>query len=307
VRALVSRLLLHDTRTARPARVPAGLAELLVRVRPEQLRADVEHLSSPRSRTHEPEANAAARQWIAAELTRAGYEIEVQGPYRNVIAVPRTGLARDFTLVGAHYDSVPGSPGADDNASGVAAMLTCARLLAEASSSPRQVLFVAFNGEEENLLGSTDFVANWLPTRRERCIQAHILEMLGCTAPTQRVPGALPLDLPPTGHFVGWLFDPGSKKTMSQMRALCAACTPGLHGLGLHVHARLAARIADLLRSDHAPLWRQKIPAVLWTDTADFRNERYHTAQDTPDSLDYSFLTEVTRLLLATLYTSLFS
>src|SRR4029077_375988 len=108
------------------------------------------------------------------------------------------------TLVGAHYDSVGGCPGADDNASAAVAMLGCAR----ACAGEQHVAFVSFNREEDGLLGSQDFI-QWLESARKLQVsRAHVLEMVGFASDepgSQRIPGGLPVRIPDTGNFLGLL------------------------------------------------------------------------------------------------------
>ena len=105
----------------------AHLQELLERTTPAVLRAWVERISIPRHFVVNAEENAATAEWIAKDLASWGYEVQFQGRYRNVIATPPV-MGDRVIVVGAHYDSVPETPGADDNGSAVAAMLGCAQL-----------------------------------------------------------------------------------------------------------------------------------------------------------------------------------
>ncbi len=118
------------------------------------LRALVQALAVPRHRVANPRGNAATRELVCDHLAQLGFHVRVEGPFGNVVARPRVPRGRPLTLVGAHFDAVPDCPGADDNASGVAVMLACAR----ETPNDASVGFVAFNAEEEGLLGSRDFV-----------------------------------------------------------------------------------------------------------------------------------------------------
>jgi hypothetical protein len=262
------------------------------------LRNWVEAISVPRNFHSQPEANAKVRSHIAELLRSFGYEVELQGPLANVIALPRN-RTNSVTLVGAHYDSVALIPGADDNASAVAALLACAKAAAQCAP-PLSVAFAAFNCEEEGFVGSTDFVEN---LRGQFSIaQTHILEMVGfaSSAPgSQRIPTGLPIDLPKTGHFLGLLAN--DQSTAQMKRILQNACDylPELDVLGLTVVQGAERFFPVLARSDHVPFWRANIPAVMWTDTAEFRNLNYHRETDTPETLNYTFLHSVSQLLLA--------
>src|SRR5262245_10587260 len=143
-------------------------AELPSVVEDSALRSWVETLAVPRHASGEPDANRRAAEFVAMELASLGYAVSYDGEHRHVVALPKPAEGR-LTWVGAHYDRVRGTPGADDNASGVAVMLACARAVPSTS-----VAYVAFNREEDGLLGSADFVPRW----KERIKAAHILEMV---------------------------------------------------------------------------------------------------------------------------------
>ena len=142
-----------------------------------ELRAWVRRLARPRHFWAESSDNRAVGNAVAEELARLGYRVEEQGPYRNVVALPRD-ESRPCTLVGAHYDSIPGCPGADDNASGVAVLLACARRMTEAHARAN-VGFVAFNAEEDGMLGSRSFVEHGLSALHIVPRLTHVLEMCG--------------------------------------------------------------------------------------------------------------------------------
>jgi Zn-dependent M28 family amino/carboxypeptidase len=132
------------------------VSNLLAEVSQENLRLTVEILSQPRHYHAESHSNRRCAQWISDEFKALGYNTHFQGRYKNVVALPAIHTSDTVVLVGAHYDSVPGTPGTDDNASGMAALLECARLMANQGHS-RPTAFVAFNREEDGLLGSADF------------------------------------------------------------------------------------------------------------------------------------------------------
>lgn len=277
------------------------LRSLLAGIEAGPLREWVTRFARPRHSLRNPSANRKTAGWIADLLRGWSYEVSMQGPHRNVVAHPR-GQSGACFVVGAHYDSVPTTPGADDNASAVAAMLGCA---AACARWPRAlpVLFVAFNGEEDGMLGSQDFVTSFLPRSGHAVRCAHILEMVGYAdhrEGSQTVPPGLPISLPTRGEFLGLLANAPSAPAMDHV--LLAACTyvPGFPVLGLEVMRGLEQHFPVLHRSDHAPFWAEGLPAVMWTDTAEFRNPHYHAETDTAETLDYEFLRQVTQVLLAT-------
>jgi Zn-dependent M28 family amino/carboxypeptidase len=287
---------MHVSRSAsrRPAVPDTAVSALLAQVSRDRLRSYVESLAFPRHYLAERSANVRARDILLAQLRGLGYEPSLQGEYENIVA--RTGEGDGpCLLLGAHYDSVPGTPGADDNGSAVAACLECARLLKQ-SRAAAQIVF--FNREEDGLLGSTEFVTG-LPYPVS---EAHVFEMVGyrSRAPgSQRMPPGIPGFLgPDVGDFLGLLSNRRSNDISEALLGLAATYIPALPVVALKVHFGVERLIGHLLRSDHAPFWDAGIPAVMCTDTADFRNPNYHRASDTPETLDYDFLTEVTRLAL---------
>lgn len=264
------------------------------------LREVVEAISLPRHFIHERDNNVGVKRWIAHEFRRHGLKVFEQGEYGNIVAgYKETDHLSCRVLVGAHYDSVPDSPGADDNASAIAALLATARAFKKQGGAP--ILFVAFNREEDGLLGSGDFV-NFLGNRRlDNLICAHCLEMVGyCSYEkgSQKVPLGLPIRLDDVGNFIGIIANRHSKHLADLVIKTGERVTPSLSIKALKVFFGLEKLFPHLLRSDHSPFWAAGVPALMWTDTAEFRNPHYHASTDTPDTLDYDFLQKVTILLL---------
>ena len=258
-----------------------------------RLRAWVERLAVPRHVFANARNNAWVRLELACALERLGLSVTIQGPHRNVVALPRDADRRAITLIGAHYDSVPNCPGADDNASGLAVMLECARLR---SSS---IGFVAFNAEEDGLLGSRDFVENGLRSLRIDVRRIHVLEMVGFRGDSSAQ--ELPLPWVPrsmrTADFIGIVAKARTNATLE--RAIRETAAPALRVVGAKTWGPLHRILGDLTRSDHFPFWSAGLPALLWTDTGNFRNPHYHQPTDTPETLDYAFMRDVTELLCA--------
>lgn len=213
-------------------------------------------------------------------------------------------------LVGAHYDSCPDTPGADDNASAVAVMLLARRLVQQAGKFDSNILFVAFDREEvhkidgvthEGIAGSYEFV-QWLVKEypKNKLKEAHILEMVGYTSYNQvnPLPGLLK-DFPERGDFLGLLADKDCKKTIENILKITTTLpiTALLLEQGAKKGIDLWALPDDILRSDHLSFWEASIPAIMWTDTANFRNPNYHKITDRADTLDYTFMEETARVL----------
>lgn len=251
----------------------------------------VKRLSFPR--VYGTPANAQAEQLVANEFMKIFGSCYRVGQTRNVcFGSP----AEARILIGAHYDSVPNTPGADDNASAVAVMLA----VAKAVGGRRDVMFVAFNGEECNLAGSQDFVKE-MAGQMKMLEQVHVLEMVGYRdrRPNSQKNPLPMIQTPTTGDFLGVVATKG--ELIDQIINAAGSISVPVVGLALPPGLPLNAiqqLSPHLLRSDHAPFWERDIPAVMWTDTSEFRNPHYHQPTDTPDTLDYDFMAEVAKLLV---------
>jgi hypothetical protein len=232
---------------------------------------------------------------------------DVQGG-RSSITVDRVGnvIAGDplqaRILIGAHYDAVPGTPGADDNASAVAVLLATARAI----GSHESICYVAFNGEECGFVGSKALVESLGCTRPE---QVHILEMVGFTSKarySQKNPIPM-VQCPEVADFLGLVGTHQSRHVLDHVLACAGLSKIPVYGLYLPEVRLGQIRVLapHVFRSDHDPFWRKEIPALMWTDTAEFRNLNYHQPTDTPDTLDYDFMAEVARLVIHSVLSSL--
>src|SRR5947209_2305411 len=184
-------MLVAYSKNRRPKQTDAALAEVLRGVSPEKLFAYVDLLAFPRHYLAEKQANIHARDRLLRLLAGFGYSPTLQGSYDNIVAT--SGGAGPFLLLGAHYDSVPGTPGADDNGSALAVCLECARLLKDHAVGATMI--VLFNREEDGLLGSRDFVDHLRTQSQWKIDEAPIFEMVGyCTHArgSQRMPPGLP-------------------------------------------------------------------------------------------------------------------
>lgn len=241
-----------------------------------------------------PEALEAAAAYVERELARSGWKVSRQrvgeeGEYSNVVAERRP-AARDapILVIGAHYDTVPGSPGADDNASGVAVLLEIARLLAPYEGLPLRL--VGFTNEESPL-GRTDARGSLVAARASReqgeSLRGMIsLESLGyfSDAPgSQRHAAVFDGILGDKANYVAFVGDPPSRaflqRTLAAFRAVSAMPAEGV--------AISADIVRDIRRSDHAPYWDNGYVALMLTDTAELRNPNYHKASDRAATLDY--------------------
>jgi Zn-dependent M28 family amino/carboxypeptidase len=208
--------------------------------------------------------------------------------YRNLIAL-HPGSSRDGqVLIVAHYDTVPNSPGADDNASGVAGLLEVAGALARHRFT-YDLVFVAFPLEEYGNPGSVYYVEQ-AKAGDARIAGVFDLEMIGYTGPTQTVPPGI--QAPAVGDFISVVGNRRSEGLVALFKEASTLVAPSLPVHGLVVEGN-GENVPFVRQSDHAPFWDAGYPAVMITDTAFLRNPHYHLPTDTLDTLDLRFLWQV--------------
>jgi hypothetical protein len=311
----------------------AVVSDAVAGVSEARLRRDVEALAAigPRPAS-DAEATGAALAYVRTELRRAGWRVEEEtfesdttvwtrdargdlrmrlGPtlvHRNLLAV-KSGVEEPETIVeaGAHLDTVFDSPGADDDASGVAALLETARLLA-GTRSRRTIRLCFFAMEEEDLDGSR-FHVDRIREAGER-VESHL--SLDCVGYATDAPGSQrparddddldPDDAPPDrGDFVGVIANVDSGRFAARVLGALRSYAPDLPR---HAFRRQGTWHPWGFRGDHVPYWRAGIPAVVLTDTAGLRNPGYHAAGDLPATLDLGFLAGVARAAAAAILLS---
>ena len=233
--------------------------------------------------------------YIEATLAGLGYDVakqeyKVENKILKNIEAELVGTSKpeEIIIVGAHYDSVIGSPGANDNASGVAAVLEIARLVSK-EKLPRTLRMVAFVNEEPPFfqtekMGSRIYAAR-SRKRGEKVIAMFSLETIGyySDAPgSQHYPFPFGSFYPDTGNFIGFVGNISSRelvqKALSSFRKNTPFPSEGLTAPGWFI---------GIGWSDHWSFWKEGYPAAMITDTALFRYEQYHTMEDTPDKIDY--------------------
>jgi Zn-dependent M28 family amino/carboxypeptidase len=270
----------------------------------ERLQAHVQRLAG-KPRPFGSAEHQEAKEYIRVELEQAGFAPERRGysgpggAFENLVSDVLPGRPDlPLVLVGAHFDSVPGSPGADDNASAVAALLELARWLGtqrdHLEPAHARLQLVAYDLEEFGLVGSM------MHSRELRAAGAVLrgmisLEMLAYTdhrPGSQRLPAPLVGLYPNVGDFIGVV---GNEASAALVRAVTAAMkqVPDLpvEFMAVPGDGRL---LAETRLSDHSSFWDEGYPALMITDTSFFRNPYYHTAGDRPETLDYPFLARVT-------------
>ncbi|WP_448597684.1 M28 family peptidase [Thermoleptolyngbya sp.] len=269
-----------------------------------QLWAHLKEIARERDPYLASEGHFYVQQYIQGHLAQFG-SVEMQPfsvrgqTHRNlVLKLPGQQSDRPPILIGAHYDAVPGSPGADDNASGVAVLLELGRSLS-ASPACHPVWLVAFDLEEFGMLGS-HHCAEQFYAQGQRLRLMLSLEMLGyCDSQpgSQKYPADFFYRLyPREGNFLALVGNPAVTLDMQHLsRSLRQVGGVPAHWFPAPNRAKA---LPDLRRSDHAPFWDLGYPAVMITDTADQRNPHYHQASDRPETLNLDFLTGVCQGLL---------
>jgi hypothetical protein len=276
------------------------------------LRRHVAALEGPRHRLTAPQALERAARYIVAGFRETGLDAERrrfsfgEGSFANVVAT-RRGTRPDLprVLIGAHYDTVAGTPGADDNASGVAVLLEAARLL---SMQPcdATIEFVGFALEESQGtaygVGSRAFAE---AARRggDRYAGALILEMVGYTDPrpgSQIVPPLLWWKrIPRRGTFLAAAGDGRSGGLLRAFTQAAGLDAPDLEIVTVRVPLR--GWLLPVTRlSDNRSFWDAGYPALMITDTAFLRNPHYHRESDRLETLDFDFMGRVSRVVAGT-------
>jgi len=214
--------------------------------------------------------------------------------------IPGTTQPHEIVVVGAHYDSIYGSPGANDNGTGVAAVLKIARLLKD-EAPKRTVRFVAFANEEPPFfktaaMGSRVY-ARAAHDRGDTIVAMYSLETIGFYTDepgSQRAPFPLGLFYPHTGNFVIFVSNIGShallRRSVATFRHASAFPAESFAG---------PAFVPGVDWSDQWSFWREDYPAVMVTDTAPYRYPYYHTPADTPDKIDYVSFARIVAGLVA--------
>ncbi|NEQ97529.1 MAG: M28 family peptidase [Cyanothece sp. SIO2G6] len=262
-----------------------------------RLRSHLDQIVRERDPDFAAAGHFAVREYIRDTLAQWGqvdtHEFDHYGTsHQNVVLKLPGTTARAPILIGAHYDAVAGCPGADDNGTGVAALLELAQQLAQ-QPAKYPIWLVAFDLEEYGLLGSEAY-ARCLKTAGQPLRLMLSLEMLGyadTTVGSQRYPAAvLERFYPDRGDFITLV---GNLWTLGEMRSLCRTIRQS--GVPAEwLPAGLRGRIVPATRfSDHSPFWDQGYKAMMVTDTAFLRNPHYHQKSDRIDTLDLDFFTRV--------------
>ncbi|MGQ9645992.1 MAG: M20/M25/M40 family metallo-hydrolase [Thermodesulfobacteriota bacterium] len=248
-----------------------------------------------------------AADYIEAAMSSCGYEVWRQtytcyGKSVSNLIVEKEGTEKEVFIIGAHYDTVPGTPGADDNASGLAALLELARLH-RLSSNRKTLVFAAFANEEPPCFGSPGMGSMVYATHlREQKTPVAVmisLEMIGYFTheAIQRYPlPGLSLFYPKTGDYIGVVGNFHSSRYVSLFKR------------GIRRYSAIPSRsltapefFGGINLSDNYSFWYHGYRAIMITDTSFFRNVNYHLETDTIETLHFERMAEVVRGLHRTL------
>ncbi len=215
--------------------------------------------------------------------------------YENRIAeIKGSEHPEQIILISAHYDTVPGSPGADDDGTGIAAITELAKRFGQTKPA-RTLRFVAFTNEEQPFAGTDTMgsrvYAKQVADRKENILGMFSLEMLGYYSDrpnSQQYPVPVNGMYPNQGNFIGFISNLKSRELLkTSLLVFRQTATVPSEGIAL------PEAIGAIGRSDHASFWKYGYPALMVTDTANFRTPHYHTPQDTVETLDLDRLTRV--------------
>jgi len=262
------------------------------------------HVAAIASREHNlwnrPALEEAA-QYIERMLAASGYPVRAQrietalGEVRNLEVEVRGGArGTEIVIVGAHYDSIIGAVGANDNGSGVGAVLELARLFKEAKPA-RTLRFVAFVNEEPPFYRGDEMGSRYYAQRSkelgDNIVAMFSLETIGYYSErpgSQRYPFPLNFFYPSTGNFIAFVSNLSSRALLHETIASFRR-----HAEFPSEAVAAPAVLPGVDWSDHWSFWREGYPALMVTDTALYRYPHYHTMQDTPDKVDYERLARV--------------
>lgn len=274
------------------------------------MRAHVQSLAGDIGERHvgRPAALREAARYLRETFVGSGFDVSAQAyetrglRCENLEVTIRGAGTGGIILLGAHYDTVPGSPGADDNASGVAGLIEIGRAL-QGAKLERTVKLVAFVNEENPFFSlgemGSQVYAGAARRQGEDIRVMFSLEMLGCytDAPrSQTYPPMLRWIYPDRGNFIAFVSNLGSGVQLAQaLAAFRAASDFPAHGLAG------PSFVPGVGRSDHRSFWRVGYAGVMVTDTAYHRYPHYHLPTDTPDRLCYPEMSRVVKGLAGTI------
>jgi aminopeptidase YwaD len=269
-----------------------------MRISIENLKGHVENIHFDRNPYDGYPKLEQAAQYIKREFLKVGLDVKEDHfqwegkSYKNIVAEKKgiTSPNRVFIL-GAHYDTVPDSPGADDNASAIAVLLEVARNI-QAVPLDNTVRLIAFSLEEYDYVGSTHYVER-LRKGEEEILGMISLEMVGFTGSRQDYPPYLnPKYYPNVGDFIAIIGNERSKELLEKVCQSFKTHIPQLPLEFLMVPGN-GEGMEEVRLSDHSTFWDRGVSALMITDTAFLRNPNYHLPSDRMETLNFEFMQNV--------------
>ncbi|OCR01745.1 aminopeptidase [Oscillatoriales cyanobacterium USR001] len=273
---------------------PLTTQEILIR---DALRRDVEKLAGEIGERNfiQYQKLVEAADFLATSFESAGYQVErqrykIDDRFYDNIEVEIVGgkNADEIVVVGGHYDSVVGSPGANDNATGAAGVLALARIFA-GKKPERTLRFVEFVNEEPPFFWTADMgslvYAKRCRERNEKIVGMLSLETIGYYSDvkdSQKYPAPLNLLYPTSGNFIGFIGNTGSSKLVRD-----AIASFRRHTEFPSEGAAIPGMIPGVGWSDQWAFWQHGYQGLMVTDTAPYRYPFYHTSEDTPDKVNW--------------------
>lgn len=297
---------------------PPSIQTMVNLVDSNRIKEDLQWMEGVRHRSAGAVLLQATKDSLTTRFQRLGLQSDIQSfPYGNYTGQNIIGKkfgklrAQRVWINDAHFDSVIGSPGADDNASGTVGMLEVARILSQFNFE-ESISFIGFDLEEAGLLGSISYVLN--PPEHSQEISGVInLEMIGYYSDlpnSQTLPPGFDILFPAAsdsvkaqenkGNFITNVGNENSSALVSLFKSSAQTWVPDLRVIDVITPGN-GQITPDLRRSDHAPFWDAGFQALMITDGSEFRNSNYHTPGDLVSTLDIHFLTNVVKTTVATL------
>lgn len=297
-------------------RQPIDIAQLVALVDSNRLKQDVRNIAVPRNYNAQTQTLARVRDSIQSRLSQMNlptyrHEFMLNNFQCANVVARQSGHLRDTSVwvIDAHFDGVSNSPGADDNASGVAGVLEAARILSQYEFE-ESLQFIGFDVEEEGLVGSNRYTLNAIPAG-DRIKGVFNFEMIGyydTAVNSQQLPLGFSQLFPALysqvqadgfrGNFLTNVGNAASLPLTALFDSAAARYVPTLKVRSLNVPGN-GTIAPDLRRSDHASFWDRGYQALMLTDGANFRNGRYHTPADSATTLNYHFMQQVVQATVA--------
>ncbi|MEL7533499.1 MAG: M28 family peptidase, partial [Bacteroidota bacterium] len=309
---------MHRVKVVADDRIAVDIQAIVDQVDSVRLRQDLTYFAQSRHRSNQLSLIQQIQDSIDTRLAALGLVTSRQEEiYQNYQAVNLIGQQsgiedqKQVYIIDAHYDGVPNTPGADDNATGTVGVLEAARVLSPYLSE-KSIRYLAFDLEEDGLLGSFAYVNNGGLPADDNVLGVLNLEMIGyydTDANTQTFPTGFNLLFPTVynavaadsfrGNFVTNIANQASTPLMNAFENAATQYVPDLKVVSAAVPGN--GQIApDLRRSDHSIFWDAGMPALMLTDASEFRNPYYHTVNDTIGNLNMTFLSRVVQATVAT-------